>query len=179
MAVRKVGGTRKKSSKKTTHRRKRRRISGVSDAGGMLMKAAGVIAGSIAARELNTLAVGISSSVTPTLSGIGQMAIGYFLPKLVKSPFVADMGLGMIANGGMVLVVSTGIISGPTDRIAFRVNGVSNLPVIGKTGRLPSVNGVSNLPVIGGPTTRISAQPTGLTTPVPRVFNQTKMAHYV
>lgn len=179
MAVRKVGGTRKKATKKSSHRRKRRRISGVNDASGMVMKAGGLVVGAIAARELNTVVVKMFPSLTPLMSGIGQMAVGYFLPKLVKgNAFIGYLGDGMIANGGMVTVVSTGIISGANDRIAYRINGVANLPVIGKTGKLPMVNGVANLPVIGGPTTRISAQPTGLTTPVPRFSTAGKMSHY-
>lgn len=149
MERKKVGATHKKrTTKKPAVRRHKRRISGANDMGGMALTAGGLIAGSVAARELNTI---VSKMVTlsPIMSGIMQMAAGFILPKFIKGPFFDNMGKGMIANGGMVTIVSTGIISGTNDRMAYRLNGTSNLRV---------VSGTPNLKVITGPQTRISNQ---------------------
>lgn len=160
--VRKIGATKKRRKAAPARRktsRRRHRISGVGDMGGMLSKAGGLVVGACVARELNTLLVKMFPSIgsSPVMSGALQIAAGFVLPKFVKGAFVANMGDGMIANGGMVVVVSTGVISGISDRGAYRINGTSNLKVI---------NGTNKLPVVNGPTTRISNVPTN----VPRVM---------
>jgi hypothetical protein len=145
--VRKVGGTRKKAKRvsgvkhrKTTHCRKRR-ISGVGDMGGMLEKAAGLVGGACLARELNTLAANFVE-LSPMVSGVMQIGAGLMLPKLIPGKWGEFLGDGMIANGGMVVVVSTGIISGAGNgHMAYQVNGTSNLPVVNGTSNLPVVNG--------------------------------------
>jgi hypothetical protein len=156
-----VGRAKRRTTKaKTTHRR-RRRVSGTkTDIMGMAEQAGGLILGSVGARELNTIAIKMFPTLTPTMSGLAQMAIGFVLPKMVKGAFFQAVGNGMVANGGMVLVVSTGIINGPNDRLAYRINGTSNLKVIGKTGNLHVVAGTSNLPVVGN--TRIGANNTNV-----------------
>jgi hypothetical protein len=118
----------------------------------MVQKAGGLVVGAVAARELNTLAVKFFPTLTPMISGILQMGVGFMLPKFVKGAFFANMADGMIANGGMVTIVSTGIISGTSDTMTYRINGTSNLKVIGR--------GTDNLRVVNGPTTRISNNPT-------------------
>lgn len=153
-------GKKKKSAvsgtkKKVTHRRKRR-VSGVGNVSGMLQKAGGLVVGAVAGRELNTLGVKLltATTFTPMISGIAQMAAGYFLPKFVKGAFVQAMGDGMIANGGMVLIVSTGMITGTNDRMAYRINGLSNLKAVGN-----AVNGLSTLKAVGNAGTRIQNSP--------------------
>lgn len=174
--VRKVGGPRKKAkSKAKTHKGKtRRRISGTGDFSGIMQKAAGLVAGAIAARELNTLVVKMGVQVSPMISGLGQMAAGFILPKFIKGPWGQNIGDGMVANGGMVAIVSTGIITGTNDRMAYRINGVSNLNVINGTQHLPVVNGVRNLPKVSGPATRVNNQPN-----VSKNIVGGKMAHYI
>lgn len=148
MAVRKVGATHKKKSKKPVVRRRRRRVSGAHDMSGMVMKAGGLVVGSVAGRELNTLLVKFfpSLATSPMLSGAMQMAVGYFLPKFVKGSFVAAVGDGMIANGGMVIIVSTGIINGVGDVASYRIGeaGTSYLKAVGGTSNLKVINGMSN-----------------------------------
>ncbi len=141
-AKRKGGAKRKR----TSHRRGG--IRGAGDIGGMVQKAGGLVVGAVAARELNTLAVKFFPTLTPMISGLLQIGAGYFLPKLVKGPFFANMGDGMIANGGMVVVVSTGVISGAGDTMTYRVNGTSMLNVVS--------GGTSRLNVVAGPTTRVN-----------------------
>jgi len=133
-------------------RRTRRRIGAASDMTGMLMTSLGLVAGSVAARELNTL-VQNQFSLSNTVSGLGQVAIGFVLPMVVKNnKFVQDMGYGMIANGGMVLAVSTGLINGEMPKsMTYRINGPS-LPQVSPGHTLPVVSGISNLPVVSGTT---------------------------
>jgi hypothetical protein len=132
-------------------RRRRKKIGAAGDMEGMLMTAVGLVAGSVAARELNTLIVTNFTSLPPIASGIGQMALGFILPMVAKNnKFITDMGYGMIANGGMVTIVSAGLISGETPRqMTYRINGQGN-PLA-----LNAVNGQSsNLPVVSGVRTR-------------------------
>lgn len=150
--VRKLNGHKRSKSKvgaakKRTHRR-RRGIRGANDISGMLQKAGGLVVGAVAARELNTLAVKFFPTLSPMISGIIQMGAGFVLPKFVKGAFFQNMADGMIANGGMVTIVSTGIISGAGDTMTYRINGTSNLKVIGR--------GTSNMQVINGPNYRVS-----------------------
>lgn len=161
MAMRKVGSTRKKTAKKTTHRRKRR-VSGVGDIKGAAMTALALGAGALAARKLNEIAVGMSASVTPLLSGIGQVVVGYGLGKFVKGPFMDNFGKGMMANGVMVVGVDllpASIISGVTNTLGYnisRMNGTGNIPMV--SGIRKRIAGTGNIPAISGPQSRISAQ---------------------
>lgn len=104
----KVSGVRK------THRRKRR-MSGMGNMNKKLEAAGAVILGAVAAREINTVLGKIMPSIaaSPLMSGLLQAGIGFALPMIAKGDFMDNVGLGMVANGGMVAIVSTGIISGP------------------------------------------------------------------
>src|ERR1700692_1723036 len=124
---RKVGTTRRKAvsgtKRRKTTRRRRRGIGAAGNMTGMLMTAAGLVAGSVAARELNTVIVKQFPSFSPMMSGVAQMAVGFILPMVAKNnKFVTDLGYGMIANGGMVTIVSTGLISGPQNTMRYRIN---------------------------------------------------------
>jgi hypothetical protein len=149
-SVSKVSGTRKKrrsAPKRKTTSRRRRRISGIGsfDLGGVAIKVAGLGAGAIAARELNTLLVKMSpTTFTPMVSGLVQIAGGVFLPMLVKgNAFVNDMGDGMIANGVMVEAVNLGLISGVGGggKMSYRINGPGNLSAVAGPGRLRAIAG--------------------------------------
>lgn len=184
---RKVGSTKRKVSgaRKTHHRRattrRRRRVSGIGNMSGMLTKAGGLILGAVAARELNTLVVKFAPSFSPLMSGVVQMGVGFILPKFIKGPFFQDIGDGMIANGGMVTIVSTGLISGVNDRMAYKINGTANHRVVNGTAGMPVVSGIQgpayaaiaggtpNYSVVNGPQTRTSNNPIPGT--VNRVFN--------
>lgn len=136
-----VGETRKPATK-----RRRRRVSGANDIGGALMKVGGLGAGAVAARELNTLLVKFFPTLgtSPMLSAGLQVAFGYFLPKFVKGSFFANMGDGAMANGVMVFVVSTGVITGSDSVSSYRIGGTSYLKSVGGTSLLKAVNGANN-----------------------------------
>lgn len=149
------------AKRKATGKRRNRRISGVGKMNleQIGMKILGYGAGSVAARELNTVLVKQFPTLSTTITCMVQIAAGVFLPMFVpKSQFVADMGGGMIANGVMAEVVNLGIISGAPETMSYRINGTSRLNVIGRTNRLPRVAGAgtSNLSVIAGERPRIN-----------------------
>lgn len=155
--MRKVSGKRRRKSaprRKSTGRR-RRRISGVNDMTGMLTRVAGLTGGYVAARELADILLKQFPTLDQKIIAAGQIAIGMFLPKFVKSQLGQDLGNGMIALGGGAILVNMGVIQGPNDRMSYRINGTQNLRVISGTGRLSVVN---------GPTTRINNVPTNSTT---------------
>lgn len=140
---------------------RRRRVSGSGDLQGMLEVAGGLILGSVAARELNTVIVKQFPGFSPLLSGLVQAGAGFVIPMMVKAPFAQYIGYGMVANGGMVAIVSTGLISGlNNESVSYRINGgTSRLPVV--TGRRSIVSGTSNLPVVSGPDYRVNNPPGG------------------
>lgn len=162
--VRKISGAKRRkravSGVKRKTRRRRGRVSGTKDLMGMVEKAGGLTLGAVGARQLNALAVKLVPGLSPTISGLGQMAAGYFLPKFMKGSFVAAIGDGMIANGGMVLLVTLlpGVLSGVGGgRRSYQVNGTTNLKVIQGTGNLKVIGNAVN-----GFDTRISNQPSNL-----------------
>lgn len=149
-----VTGARAVGAVGAVRRRRRKKIGAVDGMMDMAMDAAGLVTGAVAARELNTLInTTMTTSMSPIVSGVIQMGAGIALKMLVKNnKFVDNMGSGMIANGGMVVVVSSGLITGPQNprRIQYRINGDS--PAL----NLNAVNGLQspNLKVVAGVNTR-------------------------
>ena len=152
---RSAGGTRKKAKsrgrvsgvkRKST---RRRRIGASGDIGGMVEQAGGIVLGAIAGREVAVLIGGMIPSLQANalIVGLAQVAGGVMLGRMGKGAFMTNLGYGLIANGGVTAVVATGIISGPGNTMAYKINGTSNLPVL---------SGTSNLPVVSGTGTRIS-----------------------
>lgn len=159
-----VSGTRKKrrTVKRKPTTRRRRRISGIGklDIQGLAMKVAGLGVGAIAARELNTIAVKQFPSLTPMVSGFIQIAVGVFLPIMVKgNKFVSDIGDGMIANGVMVEAVNLGIISGMPgnpSRMSYRINGSGNLRAVAGTGNMRAIAGYNKLNAVAGTNRKVA-----------------------
>lgn len=143
----KVSGTKAKPRKRVSHRTGK--INGIGDIGGIAKKVAGLGVGAIAARELSTLIQKTGIVQSPMIIGAIQVGVGILLPMLVKgNSFVEDMGDGAAAFGVQVLAVSTGIITGPNDRVSYRINGPGNFNVIAG-----AQNG-AGLSVIAGPQRR-------------------------
>ena len=146
---RKISGgrkTRRHHTKKAAPRRRSRRRIGA--AGGDLVNiVGGLTVGGIAGRELATLLGKFFPSLAGSqiLDGAIQAAVGYFLPKMVKGQFVQFIGYGMIASGGQTIAVGTGMINGPGNVQAYRINGTPNLRVVNG----PAIAGTANLKVIG------------------------------
>lgn len=144
-----------KAKSKTAPRRKKRRVSGAGDLMGMVMKAGGLILGAVGARQLNAIAVKFFPSLDAKLSGAIQILAGYMLPKYVKGPFFANFGDGMIANGGMVLIVNVipalaGVMNGTLgavggDTMTYRIGGTSYMKSVGGTDRLRVVAGTNRI----------------------------------
>ena len=159
---RKIGTSKRKrasvSGVKKTHRKRRRSISGISNIKGMVLSTASVIGGAILAREANALLIKPVFKVSDTISGVIQVAGGLALQHFVKGEVAKDIGLGMMANGGMVAIVSLskGALAG-TNRASYRINGApstSGLNVLGSTSssgisKVGSVKSSSGLSRVG------------------------------
>lgn len=119
----------RKSQKKQT--KKRRRIGAAGKASSMLMEAAGLIGGAVAARFVTTTdKIPMFSTLQPNVKNASVLALGYFFPQLVKGSMGKSIGLGMITAGGLGLVQSTGIISGLEDSMDVTVMAGDDLSVI-------------------------------------------------
>jgi hypothetical protein len=53
----------------------------------------------------------LESKVNPKILAGGQVAVGMFLPKFIKSKLGAGIGAGMVVNGGVTLLNKFGVIS--------------------------------------------------------------------
>jgi hypothetical protein len=97
----------------------------------MLMEAAGLIGGAVAARFVTTTdKIPMYSALQPNVKNAAVLALGYFFPKLVKGSLGKSIGLGMITAGGLGLVQSTGIIAGLEDTMSVSVMAGDDLSVI-------------------------------------------------
>jgi len=119
----------RKSNKKMS--KKRRRMGATGKASNMILEAAGLIGGAVAARFVTTTdKIPMFSTLQPNVKNAGVLAIGYFFPKLVKGQIGKSIGMGMITAGGLGLVQSTGIIAGLDDTMDVTVMAGDDLSVI-------------------------------------------------
>ena len=116
---------RKKHYKKRSHRRK----IGAAGTGmtGVLSIVAGAVIGRVIAKKFTT--------INPTIMNGGQIAAGFILPRFVKNKFVAGIGTGMVVNGAVGLLQSTGVIGaigsiGETDEDTYQLSGSSTIQEI-------------------------------------------------
>jgi len=99
---------RKHQTKKHTHKRRRHTMGGIKSSG---MTVLGIIGGSILGYQVAKIAkssVPATTSATTTnyiANGI-PLALGIFMPKILKSELGKNLGAGMIAAGGVGLVNS-------------------------------------------------------------------------
>jgi hypothetical protein len=102
--------TKRKKSKSKKNNTKRRRRMGATG-GIQVMEAVGLVGGAAIARLLTTTdKIAFLKTIDPKIKNAGVCAIGYFFPKLVKSPIGKSIGAGMITAGGLGLLQSTGVI---------------------------------------------------------------------
>jgi hypothetical protein len=124
---------RKKHHKKKHHTRRRRHsMSGV---GGGMTNVLAMVAGAVAGRVLQSK---FESKVNPKILAAGQVALGIFLPKIVKNKIAAGIGAGMVVNGGVTALNQFGVISA--------VNGMVGAPDYS----LDYVSGTDNLSILAG-----------------------------
>jgi hypothetical protein len=91
--------------------------------GGQIMDAAGMIGGAVVARLLTTTdKIPFLTTVDSKVKNAGVLALGYFFPKLVKSPIGKSIGAGMITAGGLGLVQSFGVIGAMDDFMSIPVS---------------------------------------------------------
>lgn len=133
---------RRKKRSAPSRRRKSRKMGAIGKS--FLMDAAGLVAGAAAARILTS-----SGKILPNLDAkiksAGVIALGAFLPKLVKGSFGKSIGDGMVAAGGIGLLQATNVL-GAIDQameIPVSVMAGDDLSVIAGYGE-------DNLSVIAG-----------------------------
>jgi hypothetical protein len=83
-------------------------MSGMGAMGGNLTTVLSMVGGAVIGRILQSK---LESKVNPKLLAGGQVAVGLFLPKFVKSKLGAGLGAGMVVNGGVTLLNQFGVIS--------------------------------------------------------------------
>jgi hypothetical protein len=129
-------------ARRKTHKRKSRgrRRSSMSGTGAGMTHALAMVAGAVIGRVVSTK---LSAKVNPKILAGGQIALGLFLPKLVKNKFAAGIGQGMIVNGGVSALQSFGVISA--------ISGLGADVQVDYLGEEEdSMNGSSNIQEIAG-----------------------------
>lgn len=110
--------------KKSTTKRRRSRVGAVPK--GSIMASVGLIAGAVAGRLVAKQAL---PNVDEKIKNVGVVALGFLLPKFVKSEMGKSIGSGMIAAGGLGLVGTfLPSIAGVDDMIEFpvQVSGIDD-----------------------------------------------------
>lgn len=100
----------KKPAKKAPAKRKR--MSGTK--GPNLTTAMYAIAGGVAGQMIPKLLTKVMPNLPPVVISGAPLAVGYFLPTLVKGPMGQALGMGMMVAGGVGIVrsVAPNLISG-------------------------------------------------------------------
>lgn len=159
--------TARKAPAKAAPYKKRRRISGTGfNIQGMAMKIVALGAGSVGARALNAILVKMKPNLSPTMSGVIQIAAGVLLPYVIKgNKFIADMSDGAIANGVMVTAVSLGVISGTgigavgRGTMRYRVNGYPGFNAMAGYPDFKIVSGTPEFNTMAGNYGTVTAPP--------------------
>lgn len=138
----------KRHHKKRHTRRRRHSMSGV---GGGMTNVLAMVAGAVAGRVLQSK---FESKVNPKILAAGQIALGIFLPKIVKNKIAAGVGAGMVVNGGVTALNQFGVIAAVSglgaDYSLDYVSGTDNLSV------LAGGVGVTDQGIMTGDTDRLS-----------------------
>lgn len=149
------------SKKHTTKRR--RRVGAISgDSKALLMQTVGGIAGAVAGSYLGSVvenAAGTSSYAKYANGGV-QLVAGFMLPKLIKqsSPLMKGVQMGLMINGGLTLIKTTGIlpgVGGISDYVVPMVGAMQqnyltdvrseSVPMVGAMGSRHRVHGIANM----------------------------------
>lgn len=99
---------RRRKHTRKSHSRRRRHSRGMSGMGSGMTSIISMVAGAIVGKVISTK---LSDKVNSKILAGGQIAVGYFLPKMVKNKFAAGLGTGMIINGAVTGLQSFGVIS--------------------------------------------------------------------
>jgi hypothetical protein len=97
----------RRHSKKRHH--KRRRHSAMSGIKGNIGFIASSVAGAVIGKMVQSK---LSDKVNPKILAGGQIALGLFLPKFIKSDIGKGLGTGMIVNGGVTMLQEFNVLSG-------------------------------------------------------------------
>lgn len=124
------------------HRRRSSKSMG-SVATDLLMNAAGLVVGAVAANKIGKM---LPATINPKFVSAGQLVLGLALPKFVKTPIVASIGNGMAAVGGMGLLTSFVPSLGATDDVVL----LSGIDTIGDMSEVNGVDQIGDLDAMNG-----------------------------
>ena len=93
---------------KKHHTRRRRHSSGLGAVKSDMGHVAGLLAGAVAGKFIASKLTSVDAKYT----ALGQVAVGFVLPRFVKNKFIGAMGQGMIVNGGISALSAFGVLSG-------------------------------------------------------------------
>lgn len=99
---------RRKSHKRKHAPRRRRKMSGIGAVGSTAMSVAYTIAGGVAAQLVSKYVPLQNEKIKAAI----PVAVGLFLPKVVKGAAGQGLANGMIAVGGIKLIQSFGVLNG-------------------------------------------------------------------
>ena len=137
-----------KRRKKAHTKRRRSRVGAVPK--GSIMASVGLIAGAVAGR---LVVKNVLPNMDDKIKNVGVVAVGFLLPKFMKSEMGKSIGNGMIAAGGLGLAGSfLPAIAGVDDMIEFpiQVSGIDdNLSVIAGDDVMAGDDSLSVLAGIG------------------------------
>jgi hypothetical protein len=148
--------TRRKTTPAKRRTTRRRRVSGIGkvNLNSLVMDVAGLVGGAVIARVGATMVLKQWPTASQMAIGAGQIAAGVLIPNLLKSKLGQDIGNGMIAFGGQVVLVNLGVISGvgaaDGSTMSYRINGAGNLRSVSGAGQLRSVSGAGRLRSVSG-----------------------------
>ncbi len=100
---------RRKSHKRKAAPRRRRKMSGIGAVGSMAMNVVYTIAGGVAAQAVTKY---LPDTLDAKIKAAVPLAVGLFLPKVLKGNVGQGLANGMIAVGGIKLVQSFGVLNG-------------------------------------------------------------------
>jgi hypothetical protein len=149
----------KQVTKRKTTTRRRRRIGAISsDTKSLLMQTLGGIGGAVIGSYVGkAISDVVKKQITdteqaekyaPYIEGGVQVAVGYFLPKLIKqsTPIIKGVQMGMLINGGLTIVKATGAL----DALGAVPNSYNTPMVAGVNDMFLNDARSANTPMVAG-----------------------------
>lgn len=103
--------TRRRSVRRSPAPRRRRRLGAIGKRRESITRLAGLIVGAVLPVFAGKIKVN-GNPIDGKIVGAASLAIGYFLPSMVKGDLVAGIGDGLLASGGVVLLTEFNVLAG-------------------------------------------------------------------
>jgi hypothetical protein len=153
----------KQVTKRKTTTRRRRRIGAISsDTKGLLMQTLGGIGGAVIGSYVGKAISDVvkkqitdteqADNYAPYIEGGVQVAVGYFLPKLIKqsTPIIKGVQMGMLINGGITIVKATGALDALNPATTGAISNYNTPMVAGVNDMFLNDARSANTPMVAG-----------------------------